>query len=176
VSQRPSLGADKSGWALFVGIAALIIAVDQITKSLVLSNLSVGESWNPIPFLKPYASITHVTNTGAAFGLFKDQGTVFAIVAIVVVVGILVFYGYSAPRHAWLRVSLGLQLGGALGNLWDRVRLGSVVDFIDIKIWPVWNVADMAVVLGVAILAFHLLFSRQEDGQMVEGRDRIGQS
>ncbi len=162
ISRESSAGSDKANWALLLGVAALVFLVDQVTKYLVLSNLSLGEAWNPIPFLSPFVSLTHVTNTGAAFGLFRDQGTLFAIVAILVVVGIVLFYRYLPPDRVWLRVSLGLQLGGALGNLLDRVRLGSVVDFIDFKIWPIFNLADTAIVVGVAILAFYLLFTKPE--------------
>jgi len=176
VSQESGLRSDKAEWVLFLGVAALIFLVDQASKYLILRNLSLGEAWNPIPFLRPFVTLTHVTNTGAAFGMFRDQGTLFAIVAILVVVGIVVFYRYLPTNQVWLRVSLGLQLGGALGNLLDRVRLGSVVDFIDFKIWPVFNLADTAIVCGVAILAFYLLFTEQEEGERVEGHDGIGQS
>lgn len=156
-------------WA-FLGVAAMVLLVDQASKYIVLSNLSLGEMWNPIPFLRPFFTITHVTNTGAAFGLFRDQGTLFSIVAFVVVAGILVFYRYLPADQFWLRVSLGLQLGGAVGNLLDRVRLGRVVDFVDFKIWPVFNVADTAIVVGVGILAFYLLFSKEEAGEPLESR------
>jgi signal peptidase II len=90
-------------------------------------------------------------------------------VAVLVVLGIIAFYRFLPPGQAWLRVSLGLQLGGALGNLSDRVRLGSVVDFVDFKIWPVFNLADLAIVVGVSLLAFHLLFVQQQGEQRVEG-------
>lgn len=153
---------------MFLGVAAIVFVVDQVSKHLVLSGLSVGEMWNPLPFLRPFLTITHVTNTGAAFGLFQDQGTLFAMVAILVVAGILVFYRYLPPDQLWLRVSLGLQLGGAVGNLLDRVRLGSVVDFIDFKIWPVFNLADTAIVAGVSILAFFLIFSEDQDAERVQ--------
>ncbi len=154
-------------WA-FLGVAAMVLLVDQASKYIVLSNLSLGEMWNPIPFLRPFFTITHVTNTGAAFGLFRDQGTLFSIVAFVVVAGILVFYRYLPADQFWLRVSLGLQLGGAVGNLLDRVRLGRVVDFVDFKIWPVFNLADTAIVVGVGILAVYLLFSKEEAGETLE--------
>ncbi len=144
--------------------------LDQFTKRLVLLNLAVGQMWNPVTFLRPLVTVTHVTNTGAAFGLFQEHGVLFAIVAVVVVVGIIVFYRYLPPRQGLLRLSLGLQLGGALGNLLDRVRLGSVVDFIDFKIWPVFNLADMAIVAGVSILAFVLLFGEQGDGQKAKSQ------
>lgn len=153
----------KAGWALFLGVAAVVLVVDQITKYIVLTHLAVGEVWNPIPILMPFVRVTHITNTGAAFGMFREYGVFFAIVAVVVVIGIVAFYRYLPPSQGWLRVSLGLQLGGALGNLLDRVHWGNVVDFIDFRIWPaVFNLADTAIVVGVAILAFFLLFSKQE--------------
>jgi signal peptidase II len=168
VEPRSVLAGEKAQWALFLGVAAGVLLLDRITKHLVVENLAVGEMWNPIAFLKPFITITHVSNTGAAFGLFRDYGLIFAIVALVVVVGILAFYRYLPAGKLWLRISLGLQLGGALGNLLDRVLLGSVVDFIDIKFWPVWNVADMAIVSGVALLAFQLLFVEREDERIAE--------
>ena len=164
------MGSGRAQWALFLGVAAIVLVVDQVSKYIVASSLSVGGMWNPIAFLRPLFTITHVTNTGAAFGLFQDQGTLFSIVAILVVAGILVFYRHLPPDRFWLRVSLGLQLGGAVGNLLDRVRLGSVVDFIDFKIWPVFNLADLAIVMGVAILAFYLMFAHDEEVDRVESR------
>lgn len=169
IGGESSLVSEKSSWLLFLGVAALVFLIDQASKWAVLTYLSLGEAWNPVALLRPFVSVTHVTNTGVAFGLFQDQGTFFAIVALLVVIGIVVFYRYLPPDQLWLRVSLGLQLGGALGNLLDRVRLGSVVDFIDFKIWPVFNLADTAIVLGVAILAFYLLFGEREEGEKTEG-------
>jgi len=171
IDSRSSLRSDRRGWALFLGIGALVFLVDQVSKYVILRNLSVGEMWNPVPFFKRFVTLTPVTNTGAAFGLFQEHGTLFAVVAILVVAAIVIFYRYLPPSEVWLRISLGLQLGGALGNLLDRVRLGSVVDFIDFKIWPVFNLADTAIVSGVAILAFFLLFSQPEDEQKSEAHN-----
>jgi signal peptidase II len=163
IGPESALVGGKAGWALFFGVAALVLVVDQITKYMVLTHLAVGEVWSPIRFLMPFVRVTHITNTGAAFGMFREYGVFFAVVAVVVVIGIVAFYRYLPPRQGWLRVSLGLQLGGALGNLLDRIRLGNVVDFIDFRIWPaVFNLADTAIVVGVAILAFFLLFTKQE--------------
>jgi signal peptidase II len=162
------MGSEKARWSLFFGIAAVVLMADQVSKWLVLRNLSVGEMWNPIGFLRPFVTVTHVTNTGAAFGLFRDYGLFFAIVAVIVVVAIVAFYRYLPPRQNLLTLSLGLQLGGALGNLLDRIRLGSVVDFIDFKIWPVFNLADTAIVAGVCMLAFILLFGSQEEDQKAQ--------
>jgi signal peptidase II len=171
LSEGRSSTGERGRWPLFLGVAALVFLLDQASKYVVLTSLSLGEAWNPIVILKPYFSITHVTNTGAAFGLFQDHGTLFAIVAVAVVVGMVIFYRYLPSDRIWLRVSLGLQLGGALGNLLDRVHLGTVVDFIDFKFWPVFNLADTAIVSGVAVLAFYLLFSGQEDEQKVAESD-----
>jgi signal peptidase II len=162
IGQRLGPGGGKTRWGVFLGIAALVFLADRISKYLVTTRLAVGEMWNPIPLLRPLFTVTHVTNTGAAFGLFREYGVFFAVVALVVVVSIVAFYRHLPPGNVLLNVSLGLQLGGALGNLVDRLLLGSVVDFLDFKLWPVFNVADMAIVSGVAMLAYDLLFTGQE--------------
>jgi signal peptidase II len=143
-------------------MALLTLVADQISKYLVLCNLKPGQSWNLVASLTPWASITHVTNTGAAFGLFPDQGSFFVVIAIIVVAAIIFYYRHLPAGQWWIKVSLGLQLGGALGNLLDRLRLGYVIDFIDFKIWPVFNLADSAIVIGVVILAYYLLRDRGE--------------
>ena len=141
-------------------VALATLALDQFTKWLVVTNLELGESVYPLPALSRLFSLTYVTNTGAAFGLLKEAGVVFVFVAILVIT-IIVLYVRRVPADQQLvRVALGLQLGGALGNLIDRLRLGHVVDFIDLKFWPVFNVADSAIVIGVALLA--IAFWRQE--------------
>lgn len=141
-------------------MALATLALDQFTKWLVVTSLALGESIYPLPALSRLFSLTYVTNTGAAFGLLKEAGVVFVFVAIVVIT-IIVLYMRRVPADQQLvRVALGLQLGGALGNLIDRLRLGHVVDFIDLKFWPVFNVADSAIVIGVALLA--IAFWRQE--------------
>jgi len=167
------LTREKWGRVFLVGIALLVFAADRISKALVLRYLPVGHSWNPIPSLRRWVSITHVVNSGAAFGLFPDYGTLFVVIAVVVVVAIVAYYRYL-PTDRWLvRVSLGLQLGGALGNLLDRLRYGYVVDFIDFKIWPVFNLADSAIVVGVAILAYYLL-REQEVREEPATQERTG--
>ena len=150
-------------------VAVLTLVIDQISKRLVMTSFRLGESWNPVAALERWVSLTYVTNTGAAFGLFPDHGVVFMIIAVVVVVAII-FYCRYLPGDQWLvQISLGLQLGGALGNLLDRLRYGYVIDFIDFKIWPVFNVADSSVFVGVVILAFHLLRHGEDWG--LETRD-----
>lgn len=125
----------------------------------------MGESIVPIPALRDFLTFTHLTNTGAAFGLFRNQGFLFVIIALVVVVAIIVYSRYL-PMNNWLVwLALGLQLGGAIGNnLFDRLRLGHVTDFIYFynlpivnRPWPAFNIADMSIVIGVALLALVLL-------------------
>jgi signal peptidase II len=138
-------------------VAVLTLVIDQISKRLVMINFRPGESWNPVAALGRWVSLTYVTNTGAAFGLFPDYGGIFMVIAVVVVAVIILYYRHL-PGDQWLvQISLGLQLGGALGNLLDRLRYGHVIDFIDFKVWPVFNVADSSVFIGVVILAFYLL-------------------
>ncbi len=154
--------AEGYRWALLFGVALLIFLVDQGSKYLVLRNLRWGEPWNPITSLKRLVSLTLVTNTGAAFGLLPDQGTLLAIVAIVVVVAILLYERHIPRGQPWLRIALGMQLGGAAGNLLDRLHYGHVIDFIDFKVWPIFNLADSAVVVGVCILALYFWRSEKE--------------
>ena len=139
-------------WLLLAGVTALVLILDQVTKALVLANLTLYESWMPIEALRPYFTITYVQNTGAAFGILPNGGIVFPIVAAIVVGIIIYFYRTLPGRAPLIRIALGMQLGGALGNLIDRLRLGFVVDFFDFKFWPVFNVADSALVVGVIAL------------------------
>jgi signal peptidase II len=141
---------------LLPGVATVTLVIDRVSKWVVVDSLRLGESWNPVAALERWVSLTYVTNTGAAFGLFPDHGTLFMIIAVVVV-AVTVFYYRYLPGDRWLvHTGLGLQLGGALGNLLDRLRYGHVIDFVDFKVWPVFNLADTAIVVAVTILAWHL--------------------
>ncbi len=137
-------------------IGATIFTLDRITKLLVLQNLAEYESWAPIPALARLVRITHITNSGAAFGLFEKSGNIFMVVAILVALAIVYYVSTYPSLPGLVQFSLGLQLGGALGNMWDRIAFGSVVDFVDIGFWPIFNVADSSIVIGVLILMFWL--------------------
>jgi signal peptidase II len=149
---------------LFFAIAGLVLALDQVTKYLVRANLSLGESF---PDEGP-VRITYVTNTGAAFGILQGQTLFLMVTTFFGLAAILLYYLYPPMEHGILRLALGLQLGGAVGNLADRVRLdGKVTDFIDVGPWPNFNLADSSIVVGVTIIiAFFLL---------IEGRHRRAQ-
>jgi signal peptidase II len=138
------------------GVAIVTLVIDQISKRAVMTGLRPGEPWNPVAALERWVSLTYVTNTGAAFGLFPDHGALFMIIAVVVAAVIVFYYRYLSGDRWLIQASLGLQLGGALGNLLDRVCYGHVIDFVDFKVWPVFNLADTAIVVAVTILAWHL--------------------
>jgi signal peptidase II len=137
-------------------IAAIVFGLDQATKYWIVQNIPIQSSWSFFPTLAKIFQFTFVTNTGAAFGMFPQLGGIFMVIAIVVIASIVVFYQHLPTHNIWVRLSLGLQLGGALGNLVDRVTRGYVVDFVDIGFWPIFNVADLSIVLGVTILAYYL--------------------
>ncbi len=160
-------------WAALAGLTLLFLVIDQGSKWLVRQNLAVGDWWAPIPALSKVFTFTHVQNTGVSFGQLPGLGWLFMLVNLVVVVVILAYYPRILPGQWQLRLAAALILAGDLGNVIDRLRTtfllsqdtGSiwtalpqayVTDFFDIKIWPVWNVADMCVVAGVAILAWTL--------------------
>lgn len=134
--------------------AGLIIAFDQWTKWLVRTNLPFGAAWLPdwLNWLSPYARIVNWHNSGAAFGMFQGGNMVFTILAIVVT-GAIVYYYPRVEAGDWpLRLAMDLQLAGAVGNLIDRLMRGRVTDFISVGTFPVFNVADSSISIGVVIL------------------------
>ena len=152
---------------ILFGLAAIVIVLDQLTKNWVLNNLRFQDPWNPIEWMAPIVTLTRVHNTGAAFGMFPAAKTFFTIIPVVVIIAILLYYR-RFPEGMWLvRIPLGLQLGGAIGNFIDRLRLGYVVDFVDFHFWPVFNVADSSLVVGSLLLAYIILFKL--DDEALEG-------
>ncbi len=137
---------------ILLGIAGLVIASDQWVKHLVQTHLEWGETWSPFEWLSPYARIIHWTNKGAAFGLFQSGGLIFTIIAILVSIAILYYFPRVPSSKVALRFALALQLGGALGNLTDRLVHGIVTDFISVGSFPVFNIADASISIGSAIL------------------------
>ena len=135
-------------------ITILIVVMDRITKNFFSGILSLGES---LPIIKNFFHMTLVYNTGIAFGFFKDQGIVFIVIPIIAIV-LLVFniYYYRQNDEVLSRsyiVGFSLILGGAIGNLIDRIFYGHVIDFIDFRIWPVFNIADSAITIGAILVA-----------------------
>lgn len=153
---------------LLFAIAALVIGMDQVAKYLVRVNLHIVSSFAPIPALADFFTIINTQNTGAAFGMFKEAGGIFTVVAILVS-GAIVFYYHRIPEGQYLiRIALGLQLGGALGNLIDRLLYGTVTDFIFFHWYdqlnaPIFNIADLSITIGVIILAYLMLLEHLEE-------------
>jgi signal peptidase II len=139
-------------WLVFGGLALLVVVLDQLAKAAVTSNLSPGEA---IQVIGDYLRIVYGQNTGALFGLFKDNAAMFGLVSLAVI-ALIVLYHARAASSAYLTVTLGLLLGGAIGNMIDRLRLGYVVDFVDAGIgttrFYTFNVADSAISLAILML------------------------
>ena len=145
--------ANLPGDYLFLfSIAGLVLALDQYTKSLVRDSIAVGDLWAPWDWLLPYARIVNANNTGAAFGILKNFGGVFTVLAIVVSIAIMYYFPQIPRNEMTLRLALSLQLGGALGNLTDRLVRTYVTDFISVWNFPVFNLADASIFIGVIIL------------------------
>ncbi len=132
-------------------LSTLVILLDQWTKSLVRNFLPIGGDWVPFPAL-PFFRIVHWYNSGAAFGLFQNGGLFFTIVAIFVAMLIIYYYPRLTGNDWLLRLALGLQLGGAIGNLIDRLQMGMVTDFIAVGSFPVFNLADSSITIGTGLL------------------------
>jgi signal peptidase II len=154
----------KPSFLILPLVAALVLLADQATKSLVRAALGPGQSLPLAPWLTPVLQITYVTNTGAAFGLFPGWSQIFIAVAVIVVAALVWYYFQLPDGQSLMHVALGLQLGGAIGNLIDRLRFGgSVVDFVDLNFWPlrrwpVFNVADSSIVVGVTLLTLLMIW------------------
>jgi len=162
------------GYLVLVGSAGVVVAIDQVTKYLVRSRLVLGETWAPIAAIGDWFRIVHWTNTGAAFGLFPSGGLVFTVVAIAVTGAILYYYPRIPAGHRLLRLALILQLSGALGNLADRLFHATVTDFVAVGQFPVFNVADASISVGVALLVVSMwLDERHESGGEQEASGEV---
>ncbi len=158
----------RSYWLLFL-IAGLIIAIDQMSKAYIRAHFVEGfDMWAPWSWMLPYARIIYVTNTGVAFGMFKGLGSIFTILAIIVALAI-VYYFPRVPAQDWtLRLAMGMQLGGALGNLIDRVVFGHVTDFISVGNFPVFNIADSSITVGVGVLLIGVWLQERRQKELQE--------
>jgi signal peptidase II len=134
----------ERGWALSLATVGVVVALDQMTKAWVRATVAPHEKINVFFLL----DITRVKNTGVAFGALSGSGALVFVAVLVAMAGLLAYFSaHVTDRGLWLPV--GMVFGGALGNLADRVRIDGVTDFIDPALWPAFNVADMAIVLGV---------------------------
>ena len=158
LSAERSLGAGGLQWLGLAAIALAAVAADQLTKRIVTSHLALDQATHVVgPFW-----IHHVQNSGIAFGLFSSRTAAVIVLTGIAVVWMLVFFARSGARHPVLPVALGLVIGGSMSNLLDRVRLGYVTDFLDLRYWPAFNLADSFIVIGVVVLLAALLAAERE--------------
>jgi len=138
---------------MFFWVAAFTLFADRFSKALVQAAMSPGES---IPVLPPYFYLTYIVNPGAAFGIFAHRRLLFVAVTVLFLAGIIFSYKKLVSQRVFTKYGLALVWGGALGNLIDRLAYGAVVDFLDFRVWPVFNLADTAIVVGAGLIAFEL--------------------
>lgn len=148
-----SLFRDK----ILLGTVIGAFILDQVSKRIITAWLDLGESWPSEGFFR----ITYGTNSGTAFGLFPNHTTLLIVVSLVAIGFLFYFYRAHAMPSLLLRFAIGLQLGGAFGNLIDRVLNGKVVDFIDVGPWPIFNLADSSIVVGIFILMAVFLLTKE---------------
>lgn len=139
-------------WLFVLPLAVVIL--DQFSKYIVVENMALGES---IPIIEEVFHLTYILNPGAAFGMFAHNRLFFIAIAVVVI-GIIIWARREILASPWeVKSGCGLFLGGAIGNLIDRARQGLVIDFFDFRIWPVFNIADIAICIGVGLIIWNLL-------------------
>ena len=153
-TDAPPARSQKRRHLPFLGAAALVIALDQATKLIVRSSLELGEREQ----LAQFFSFSHVANSGGAFGIFGGANTILAVSAVIAIGIIFAYYLWPPLNHWLIRTGLALILGGAVGNLLDRIYQGHVTDFIDFIHFPAFNVADAAINVGVAAVVIAILF------------------
>ena len=149
----------RAAFARASGVLVLVVGLDQLTKHTIAAGIAPGETRKFLPLV----DLVHVRNTGVAFGFLSGGGALvlgFTLVALAVLIGYLAL----RPERPWLWLPTGMLVGGAVGNLIDRVSTGSVIDFIKLPDWPAFNVADMSITFGVFVLLWVL------EGKRVDGR------
>jgi signal peptidase II len=156
------LKKDLKAYFFLAPVSGFIVALDQWTKSIVESNLEFNETWMPVEWLRPYLRIVHWKNTGAAFGIGQGLNVFFMLLSLVVIV-VIIYYFPRIPRSdVFFKVALSMQLGGAIGNLSDRFTQGYVTDFISVGTFPVFNVADSCITVGVGVLLLGMWLEERE--------------
>ena len=155
--ERP-LTAGPFHWLALLAVALSALAADQLTKQIVVTQLGLGES---VHVAGPFW-IRHVNNPGIAFGHFSSWASAVTFLTAGAVIWMLFYFAKSGARHPILPVALGLLIGGSVGNLVDRLRIGHVTDFLDLRFWPAFNLADTFIVVGVAALLIALVAAERQ--------------
>jgi signal peptidase II len=166
VAER-KLRADRWQWLALVAVALAAVAADQLTKHIVAGQLALDDGVHVVGPLW----IRHVQNSGIAFGLFAQSTAIVIVLTGIAIIWMLGYFARSGAKHPVLPVALGLIIGGSASNLVDRVRLGYVTDFIDLRWWPAFNLADSFICIGVVVLLAALLYSEREPRRPQRFRD-----
>ncbi len=164
------LNSKVKDYLILLGVAGVGVALDQWTKWLVRENIEFGGMWlpNSLMWLSPYARIVHWYNSGAAFGMFQNGNLVFTILAFIVIGAILYYFPHVEKEDWTLKLAMGLQLAGASGNLVDRLIMGKVTDFISVGSFPVFNVADSSITVGVIVLLLGVWLKERSEKKKAE--------
>lgn len=167
---RCELNSKIKDYSILLGVASVVVALDQWTKWLVRENIEFGGMWlpNSLMWLSPYARIVHWYNSGAAFGMFQNGNLVFTILAFIVIGAILYYFPHVEKEDWTLKLAMGLQLAGASGNLVDRLLMGKVTDFISVGSFPVFNVADSSITVGVIVLLLGVWLKERSEKKKAE--------
>ena len=158
-------------YAFLFLVAGSIILLDQVTKYIIRANLAMGDVYRPDLWITQFARIVHWQNTGAAFGMFQSLGTVFMILSMVVSGAIIYYFPQVPCEDKLIRLSMAMLLGGAVGNLIDRLDHGYVIDFISVGDFPVFNVADASISLGVVVLFIGMWLQEREKKALKEAEE-----
>ncbi len=146
--------------AIYFYIIALVIVVcDQVSKHAIMASIPLGDS---VPVITGWLYLTHIHNTGGAFSLFHAQNRVFIVIALAAVCALIYAYHVYQRDNTLVSAALALALGGAIGNLSDRIQHHYVVDFFDIRVWPIFNIADTAITIGIILLVVHYLIPHKQ--------------
>lgn len=148
----------RSRWLRPALVGVVVVALDQVAKAWILRTLGPNEGTS-VALLGSWLSLTFVKNNGVAFGMFQGIPYFFTLTSIVISIGALLFYRYQLPNNRpWIQISVGMIVGGAIGNIIDRIRYSYVVDFVHVRWFPgIFNLADSAITVGVVMLAGYLL-------------------
>jgi signal peptidase II len=154
----------KQRWAIPSILALIILVSDQLSKLWVAWAIGPGATTQQVRLLGDLISLVYVKNTGVAFGLFQNMSQFFTVTSLLIGAGAIYAYLFYLPNHSmWVQTGMGLILGGALGNIIDRLRVGYVIDFIKVGWWPVFNIADSAITIGVSTLVLYLLIVGEKE-------------
>lgn len=154
-------------WLVPLLTALLVLIADQASKIWIVATLGPQPGLQAIHLVSDWLNIVYTRNTGVAFGLFQNMSPVLTVTALLISIGAIYVYATYLPNTRWsIQITLGLILGGAGGNIIDRLRLGYVVDFIQVGWWPVFNLADSAISVGATMLAVHLLLFDDREAEV----------